>query len=46
VAGIKWFVNAIKDRIFPPNYSPKEYWEKRLKENFNLTGVGNKRLSE
>jgi len=44
--GIKWFVNAIKDRIFPPDYSPEEYWEKRLSKNFNLVGVGNKRLSE
>lgn len=43
---IQWFIDAVKDRLFPPKYSPEEYWQNRLSRNFNLKGVGNKRFSE
>ncbi len=43
---IQWFVDAIKDRLFPPKYTPEEYWQNRLSRNFNLKGVGNKRFTE
>lgn len=44
--GIKWIFQAIAERIFPHKYNPEKYWEKRLKNNFNLIGVGNRRYSE
>ena len=43
---IQWFIDAVKDRLFPPKYTPEEYWQNRLSRNFNLKGVGNKRFTE
>lgn len=43
---ISWFIDAVKDRLFPRKYTPEEYWQKRLSKNLNLIGVGNKRFTE
>ncbi|MCK4965695.1 class I SAM-dependent methyltransferase, partial [bacterium] len=44
--GLKWILQAVIERILPHKYDPVKYWEKRLKGNFNLIGVGNRRYSE